>query len=67
MPGGEQTVRVDVLEARVDGFVKLFEERFKNIEKKLEELASSNRWTQRTMIGLLVTVAGGVALILAKG
>jgi hypothetical protein len=47
--------------------VALLEQSFAYIEKKLEDLASSFRWVQRTMIGLLVAVAGGVALILLKG
>ncbi|MCK9629419.1 MAG: hemolysin XhlA family protein [Bacteroidales bacterium] len=67
MPGGEQTVRVDVLEARVDGFVKLFEERFKNIEKQLVGLASDVTWTKRTMIGILVATIIGFITLNIKG
>ena len=67
MPGGEHTTRVDVLEARVDGLVKLFEERFKHIDRQLKDLASSVQWMQRTMIGLLVTVAGAAVLLYVKG
>lgn len=61
------TTRVALLEQRVDGLVDLFEVQVKNIEDKLEALASSVRWTQHTMVGLLVTVVAGVVLLLLKG
>ena len=67
MPGGEHTTRVDVLEARVDGLVALFGQRFEAIEAQIKALASDVTWTKRTMIGILVATIIGFITLNIKG
>jgi len=64
---GDITTRVAVLEVRHEDLLDLLEVKFEQFEWKLSSVAASSKWMLRTMIGLLVTVAGGLALILLKG